>query len=408
MAGDATTQKEVLWETMPLSEMMTLQRGFDLPSQDRKGGPVPVIASTGQVGNHDTAPVESPGVVIGRSGSIGGGQYIDVPFWPLNTTLYVRDFKGNNPKFCYYLLKSIDFSPFNSGSGVPTLNRNHLTSLQAFAPSRTDQDRIADLLGVLDAKIKLNRQIALTFEEFAQTLFRSWFVDFEPVHAKAEGRDPGLPAGLTDLFPNQFGDDGLPEGWQNKRADEIADLVRDGVEPDDLNPSTPYVGLNDMPKRQLGLADWSNASDVTSVKTRFTNGDLLFGKLRPYFHKVVVAPTDGICSSDIFVFRAKEVSQRFYMYLAFNDEEFVASASGAATGTRMPRADWSHMGSQTFAIGPKPLMKAFANFAKSVISPIAIKHAEARSLISLRDHLLPELISGELRIPDAESVVVAA
>ena len=200
----------------------------------------------------------------------------------------------------------------------------------------------------------------------------------------------------------------MPEGWQIKQANEIAELIRDGVEPSELDPSTPYVGLDSMPKRQLGLAAWGNASDVNSLKTRFSKDDLLFGKLRPYFHKVVIAPIDGICSSDIFVFRALEADRRFYFYLAFNDEQFVASASGAATGTRMPRADWKHMGRQRCAIGPSPLMQTFEKLAESFIAPIAVSHAEARSLTELRDNLLPKLISGEVRIASAVDAVAAA
>ena len=114
------------WKHTTLGEVLTLQRGMDLPVQDRRAGKYPVVASTGVVGRHDTAPVKGPGVVIGRSGSIGGGQYIQSDYWPLNTTLWVKDFKGNNPRYCYYLLKSLDFSTFNAGSGVPTLNRNHI------------------------------------------------------------------------------------------------------------------------------------------------------------------------------------------------------------------------------------------------------------------------------------------
>ncbi len=115
---------------IPLQNVLVLQRGFDLPSQDRTTGIFPVVASTGVIGQHNVSQVRGPGVVIGRSGSIGGGQYIEKDFWPLNTTLWVKDAKGNDMKYIYYLLKSIDFSIFNNGTGVPTLNRNHLNAIQ--------------------------------------------------------------------------------------------------------------------------------------------------------------------------------------------------------------------------------------------------------------------------------------
>jgi len=166
---------------IPLNEFVTLQRGFDLPKGDRIEGSIPVVASTGVGGHHNEAKVTAPGVVIGRSGSIGGGQYIQDDFWPLNTTLWVKDFKGHHPRFVYYLFKSIDFSIFNVGSGVPTLNRNHLSSLMVRNIGVDNEKEIAKFLGDLDDKIDLNKKTNQTLEQMAQALFKSWFVDFDPV-----------------------------------------------------------------------------------------------------------------------------------------------------------------------------------------------------------------------------------
>ncbi|WP_225741066.1 restriction endonuclease subunit S [Pseudoalteromonas nigrifaciens] len=166
---------------IPLNEFVTLQRGFDLPKGDRIEGSIPVVASTGVGGHHNEAKVTAPGVVIGRSGSIGGGQYIQNDFWPLNTTLWVKDFKGHHPRFVYYLFKSIDFSIFNVGSGVPTLNRNHLSSLMVRNIGVDNEKEIAKFLGDLDDKIDLNKKTNQTLEQMAQALFKSWFVDFDPV-----------------------------------------------------------------------------------------------------------------------------------------------------------------------------------------------------------------------------------
>lgn len=135
------------WESCTLGDILTLQRGMDLPTQNRANGRYPVVASTGVVGFHTEGPVKGPGVVIGRSGSIGGGQFIDQDFWPLNTTLWVKDFKGNDPRYCYYLLKSIDFKSMNAESGVPTLNRNHLHPMGAIKAPLKVQKEIAGVLG---------------------------------------------------------------------------------------------------------------------------------------------------------------------------------------------------------------------------------------------------------------------
>ena len=187
---------------IPLNEFVTLQRGFDLPKGDRIEGAIPVVASTGVAGHHNEAKVIAPGVVIGRSGSIGGGQYIQDDFWPLNTTLWVKDFKGHHPRFVYYLFKSIDFSIFNVGSGVPTLNRNHLSSLMVRNIGVDNEKEIAKFLGGLDDKIDLNKQTNQTLEKMAQALFKSWFVDFDPVFdnllASADFKLENLETSLPD------------------------------------------------------------------------------------------------------------------------------------------------------------------------------------------------------------------
>ena len=177
------------WRDTMLGDVVTLQRGFDLPTTERKPGDYPVIASTGPVGTHDEAMVQGPGVVLGRSGSLGGGQFIKMDFWPLNTTLWVKDFKGNDPRFCYYLLRSLDLAQFNAGSGVPTLNRNHVHPLPVTVPPLPEQRAIAHILSTLDDKIELNRRTNETLEAMARALFKSWFVDFDPVLAKAALRN---------------------------------------------------------------------------------------------------------------------------------------------------------------------------------------------------------------------------
>jgi type I restriction enzyme S subunit len=218
------------WMNCTLGDVLTLQRGFDLPAQDRIPGPYPIIASTGEVGSHNENMVRGPGVVIGRSGSLGGGQFITRDFWPLNTTLWVKDFQGNDPRFCFYLLTSIDFGKFNVGGAVPTLNRNHIHPLPVYVPRDVNEQRaIAQILGMLDDKIELNRRMNETLEAIARALFKSWFVDFDPVRAKAEGRDPGLPKPLADLFPDSLESSELgeiPKRWRVAPLDSVLVLQR--------------------------------------------------------------------------------------------------------------------------------------------------------------------------------------
>ncbi|EAM6211254.1 restriction endonuclease subunit S, partial [Salmonella enterica] len=264
-------------KTIPLNEFITLQRGFDLPQDKRVMGDIPVVASTGVVGYHNEEKVLAPGVVIGRSGSIGGGQYITTNFWPLNTTLWVKDFKGHHPRFVYYLLRSIDFSQFNVGSGVPTLNRNHLSGILVADTSYSYEKEASDIIGILDDKIKLNKELNHTLEQISQTLFKSWFVDFDPVidnaldagnpipealQSRAELRQKirnsadfkPLPADIRALFPAEFEETELgwmPKGWITTSFNDLIELIGGGTPKTSVeefwNGDIPWFSVVDAP-----------------------------------------------------------------------------------------------------------------------------------------------------------------
>lgn len=163
------------WREVRLGDVVELQRGFDLPTQARRPGRVPIVSSSGISGSHDEARVKGPGVVTGRYGTLGQVFYITQPFWPLNTTLFARDFKGNDPHFVSYLLKTVDFLAYSDKAAVPGINRNHLHEAIVRVPPVADQRRIAGILGALDDKIELNRRLAETLQTTARTLFDSWF-----------------------------------------------------------------------------------------------------------------------------------------------------------------------------------------------------------------------------------------
>ena len=179
------------WREMTLGDFVSLQRGHDLTDGERRSGNVPVMGSAGMNGSHDTAKAKGPGVVVGRSGaSFGQVHFCPVDYWPHNTALYVTDFRGNDTRFAYYFLKSLDFSRYNSGSAQPSLNRNFITPIQICVPEPKEQKAIAGVVGALDDKIELNRRMNETLEALAQSLFKSWFVD---------ATQSALPKGWRDI-----------------------------------------------------------------------------------------------------------------------------------------------------------------------------------------------------------------
>ena len=376
------------WRHTTLGGVVNLQRGFDLPTSKRKPGNFPVIASTERVGVHNEAKVRGPGVVIGRSGSLGGGQFIKEDFWPLNTTLWVKDFNGNDPRFCYYFLKSLDLAQFNAGSGVPTLNRNHVHSLPTIVPSPQEQRAIAHILGTLDDKIELNRRRNETLEAMARALFKSWFVDFDPVRAKMEGRDHGLPKHIADLFPDRFVDSELgeiPEGWAVKALGDLFELAygkalkansrHRGNVP--VYGSNGKVGWHDKKLVQgpgIVVGRKGNPGVVTWVATDFFPIDTTF----------YVVPKDSNLNL-------------YFLFYALKGQDLPSiAADSAVPGLNRHLAC---MNKQVMPAGQ--IVEHFDGYIGPIFDRSYRLEAESHTLAALRDALLPKLISGELRVKDA-------
>src|SRR5258705_2329915 len=181
-----------------------------------------------------------------------------------------------------------------TGSTVSNVRIPFLKALNIPRLGNHEEAVIGDLLGAIDDKIDVNRRMNETLEAMARAIFKDWFVDFGPVRAKAEGCPPYLWPDLWSLFPDKLDEDDKPLGWRSDRLEDVASPAGQSVKPNELSPDTPYIGLEHMPRRSISLDSWEGAGKVTSGKLAFRRGDFLFGKLRPYFHKVGIAPIDGI------------------------------------------------------------------------------------------------------------------
>jgi type I restriction enzyme S subunit len=233
MAGD--------WTQTTIGEQVTLQRGIDITKNQQRAGSVPVVSSGGVSSYHDTPAATAPGVVLGRKGVVGSVYFVPTDYWPHDTTLWVKDFHGNDPHFVYYFFRHLAprLASMDVGSANPTLNRNHVHPIEILWPPFREQVAIALVLGALDDKIELNRRMNETLEGMARALFKSWFVNFDPVRVKAEGSNCGLPKSIADLFPESFvpSEKGeIPSGWQLKPIGELA-AVNGGSTPSTSQPS---------------------------------------------------------------------------------------------------------------------------------------------------------------------------
>lgn len=281
-----------------------------------------------------------------------------------------------------------------------TFNLRDLAKLPIPIPPRETREAIAAVLGTLDDKIELNRRMNATLEAMARALFQSWFVDFDPVRAKLDGRPPAaLDPATAALFPDSFQDSEaghIPVGWNAGTLADIATNPRRSVQPSEIDSNTPYIALEHMPRRCIALADWNESADVASGKSVFKRGEILFGKLRPYFHKVGVAPLDGVCSTDILVLAPKSPEWFGFLLGHASSDALIQFTDLASTGTKMPRTNWGDISSFKAALPPKPLAAAFTKQIEPMVERITANLHQSRTLATLRDTLLPKLLSGEL------------
>ncbi len=329
-----------------------------------------------------------------------------------HVTIVRADSNIVDPLYLGYVLRSSQPSIENlaeGSTGQTELSRAQLRELPIPLPSREEQQAIASILGTLDDKIELNRRMNETLEEMARALFKSWFVDFDPVRAKMQGRQTvGMDDEAAALFPDSLEDSVLgkiPKGWRAGTFGEVAEHPRRTIKPENIEPSQAYIGLDHMPRKSIALSEWDSAEGLGSNKYEFRLGEILFGKLRPYFHKVGVAPLDGMCSTDILVVASDEPEWFGFVLGHISSTEFVDYTNASSTGTRMPRTNWKDMSSFALVIPPLGVSRLFTDLVRPLTNRIIANIHESNNLAAIRDALLPKLLSGEVRVGAAEEIV---
>jgi type I restriction enzyme S subunit len=322
-----------------------------------------------------------------------------------------------DPDFCSHFLSHPETKEWISrhavGATMPNLNTQILSALPVLLPSLQEQKAIAHILGTLDDKIELNRKTNETLEAMAKALFKSWFVDFDPVRAKAEGRPTGLPAEISDLFPDSFEDSKLgeiPSGWKVAEIDQIINLKKDSIDPscapDEAfdHYSIPAFDSGRYPAKELG-------SSIKSQKFLVSGEDLLVSKLNPSTSRVWIpfsaSSRRAISSTEFLVCRALNDVGRAFAYCLACSDSIVEAMTGLAGGTsnshqRIRPGDFLALACCT---GSEKARSAFAEVAEPLLTKSLALRTESKSLSSTRDTLLPKLISGEICIPDAEKLL---
>lgn len=372
------------WKEVKLGDILNFRRGHDLPHSAMKPGNIPVAGSNGVIGYHDTATPIKPILTIGRSGNVGKPYFYEEA-WAHNTTLYVDDFKGNDPKFLYYLCQTMPFANYGGGSAVPTLNRNHIHPLETKIPVKVeDQRRIASILSSLDRKIDLNNKINADLEEMAQAIFKNWFIDFEPFK---DGKFVDSELGM------------IPEGW---KVGTLGDITK--------NKSAKVKERNDVKvlspvtTGELVLSEEYFTKQVFSssiAKYKIVNkGDFAYNPARVNIGSLGRNEFDfDGCVSPVYVVFSVLDGYENYFDLFRKTDFFKDSVASLAIGGVRQSLSYDDLSSIEVIIPSENAVEEFNNLYNQMKKTIKANKLENSRLSLLRDTLLPRLMSGEIEVP---------
>jgi type I restriction enzyme S subunit len=299
--------------------------------------------------------------------------------------------------FLYYLLRSEAFKEFIIGTAQGAASQASITldaikRYKFLLPQFEVQADIAEYLENYDNLIENNNRRITILEDMAQTLYREWFVNFRyPNHEDNLDAD-----GKPKLIDSPL--DQIPEGWEVKPLGDLVEFKRITIKKGSVPDNTPYMGLEHFPRKSIALSDWEEVSDIGSNKLAFNRGDILFGKIRPNFHKVGVAQVDGLCSSDTFVLSPKDSEHHSLITMVTFSNEFVAQAVQTSQGSKMPRASWDVLKEFAVCLPDSNALERFNSAANPAIEQIRVLSLKNRNLKQQRDMLLPKLISGQIEL----------
>lgn len=375
------------WETIQLGEFLTLKRGYDLPSSRRHVGDVPVVSSSGVTGHHNVAKVEGPGVVTGRYGTLGEVFLVCEDFWPLNTALYVQDFKGNDVRFSAYFLKTILTGTSSDKAAVPGVNRNDLHARKVIVTRDIAQQKaIADVLSAYDDLIENNRRRIQLLEQAARLLYKEWFV-----HLRFPGHEHVTIA------------EGVPEGWSKGTVADFGEIITGKTPstktPENFGGNIPFVKTPDMHHSRIIIeteASLSERGAATQPKKTLPVGTILVACIGAKLG--VVSITGRPCQTNQqinAVIPCKDYVRHYSLFTLIDVKPQLEAMGGGAT---MPNVNKTKFASIPVLIPPPPLLQEFEVFAKASFQQIQLLHQQNSSLTSARDLLLPRLMNGEVAV----------
>ncbi len=352
-----------------IGEILTFQRGFDITKKEQTPGEIPIVSSSGVNSYHNKFKVNGPGVIIGRKGTLGTVHYIKDRFWPHDTTLWVKDFKGNNPRFIYYFLKTLHLEAFDTGASNPTLNRNHLHKIKVIFPELKIQKKITAILSTYDDLIENNKRRIALLEKMVEETYREWFVRF---------RFPG--------YKNAKFEKGLPEGWEIKNIKSIVARKKFGkiYREKELNNEGKIIVIDQSKDDYLGFYDGE-----PQHKASAENPMILFGD---HTCKMVLIMRDFALAENVIPLLPKDEMPVLFLFYLIKDK---------AKTTEYKR-HWTELTTQKVLIPNNCLQIEYSEKVAPFYQQIDILKNVISNLYKTVDNLLPRFISGKLSVEELD------
>ena len=398
-----------MMEKIRLGDLVEFQRGYDLPKNEFKNGKIPVISSNGILGYHNEVKIKEIGITIGRSGTVGFPHLIKQDFFPHNTTLFIKNFNGNNVVYIYYLLKSLNLNEYKSGSGVPTINRNHLHPLKVTATKNKEtQQKIAKILSDIDDKIEILHQINDNLAELAKTIYDYWFVQFDfPDENGKPYKTSGGKMVYNDILKRE-----IPEGWEVKKLGEVIEPLESGKRPKGgidktLKEGIPSLGAECID--ELGIFNFSSTRYIPySFQNKITSGviknnDILIYKDGAYVGKTTIFkdnfPFDyATINEHIFLMRAKNVLFQNFLLFTLKQKNYFDIMQSLGQKAAQPGLNQEDLKSIKILVPNQKNITDFYTYSEKLLISIFKNANQSKELQSLRDWLLPMLMNGQISV----------
>ncbi|MDO9209850.1 MAG: restriction endonuclease subunit S [Deltaproteobacteria bacterium] len=366
------------WRSILLGEFVTLQRGFDITKKEQEAGPYKVYSSSGPNSTHSKYQVKGPGVIIGRKGTLGTAFYSDEDFWPHDTTLWVKDFHGNDPKFAYHFLKSMRLEQYDCGASNPTLNRNHIHLIPVSVPLVPIQQKIATILSTYDDLIENNFRRIKILEEMAQTLYREWFVKFRfPGHQKVK------------MVNSPLGK--IPEGWGVKNLLDWVDVKYGKTLPKAMmEESAPYLV-------------YGAAKVIGRYKEFNRERPTIITGCRGSCGQVTITRPKSFITNNSFFFDFDNKSFEYGYFLLGN-----RGLNDCIGGTAQPQITLESLSGIQVIVPSSTTLILFHELCEPFFRQMRVLSEKNDVLYKTRNLLLPKLISGELDVSELDITIPEA